>query len=166
MPGFYRIYRLLCTSPPELDPEREVFDLCVARFNEEVLMPQRILFALGSLRSSFSPEAHTGPIEDNIRSVDFFLHICGEQPAHPAFEEFVGLGLRCVGDPGFPLRGTTVLHRTDSDLHPEVVTLLKVWASEPRCHILEFRKDRVEKAMREILAAWFEQCRQEPALSS
>ena len=54
----FRIYRILCSTPPDLEAERLAFESTLAAFGEHVTFPQQVLFAGASFRPPFDAGRH------------------------------------------------------------------------------------------------------------
>ena len=151
----WTIYRTLCCSTPELEPERLAFEAANARFAERVTMPEAILFAVASPHSDFDPRISRRGMESNIRFCDFFMQIFGETVADPAYLEFADLAVACTADPAFPLRSTTVLFRNPERAVPEIVAFREKLSANPHCKVQDFHDSSEFDALAEtVLADW------------
>jgi hypothetical protein len=107
----FKIFRILCSTPPELEPERCIFESSLAAFGTEVTFPEQILFAGASFRESFDANRHRSAAESNVRMCDFFLQILGEEWPGAVFQGFVDLAVEVMADPSKPMRQVTVIFR-------------------------------------------------------
>lgn len=148
-------YRILCCTPPGMEPERLRFEACNAEFGEK-LNPLGILFAAASLLPPFVPERRAPAVESNIRTCDFLLAVFGEQRPHPAYERFVDLALECLNDAAMPMRQVSVLFRKPTEADEPIRDLREKLSTGGGCHVAEFRDEHeFELQVREILAHWY-----------
>jgi hypothetical protein len=120
MASNFQFYRILCITPPDLEAERLAVQDAVAEFNERVAMPDRVLFALASLRPPFRAAAQKHAIENNIEACEFVVQIYGEQLPEPVFQEFAVYAFQCVADPSKATRDVAVLFRNYETAAPEL----------------------------------------------
>jgi hypothetical protein len=155
MANDWTTYRVLCTAPPDLEPERIAFYEENAKFAERITMPRRILFALASPRSDFNPQIHARPVESNIQFCDFFVQICGEDVLDPAYRRFVELAVECTGDQKFPMRAAAVLFRNPGEASEETQRFRERLLNHPDCTVHDFRgPEELGRASEAILASW------------
>jgi len=152
----WTIYRLLCTMPPDLEAEGQVFHAANTKFSEEVTMPAWILFALASPRPGSDPRISRSAFESNIRFCDFFVQIFGETMPDPVFPAFVNLAIACTADPNFPIRSTVVLFRNPESASLEMASLRQRLIGTPGCLVRDFHNtEELESQAGDILAAWY-----------
>lgn len=152
--SYYTMYRVLCSTPPELEEERQLFESLNSRFAEQVLMPARILFPAASFPPHFDATSHRAAAESNVRMVDFFVQIYGAVRPAPAFQGFVDLALKCVADTAFPLRRACVLFPANAD--EELSTLKSALTANGSCEVREYgSRDDLEVQLRAMLDGWF-----------
>jgi hypothetical protein len=156
MPPAFTIYRILCSTPPDLEPERLAFEACNAQFAEKVAMPRGVLFAAASLQPQFLPDRQAAAVADNIRMCEFFLQIFGEREPHPAYLSFVDLALACLANRAMPLRRAAVLFRNPPGADPKMTELREKLSAASRCDIGAFRNSQeFEERVQGILACWY-----------
>jgi hypothetical protein len=137
----FTFYRILCCTPPDLEPERLVFEAAVGQFNEDVGMSDGCLFAAASLRPPADAVRQQRNIEANIRMCEFYVGIFGDVRPDPVFEGFLDYAL----SPAAEMKGVALLFR---EWRPQI--------TDDRCEIKQF-SDAADLArqLREILAAWY-----------
>lgn len=155
MPIAYTTRRILCSTPADLDEERQLFLAANADFSEQVALPNRVLFAVATFREPFDPHAHRHAVQGNLRMVDFFVHIYGERAPEPIYQDFVCEALKCLADPARPLRKAVVFFKSpgnDETLRGYHETL----AMDERCQVRVYTdaKDLAEQ-FREALVDWY-----------
>ena len=152
----FAIYRILCSTPPDLEPERLAFEACNAQFAEKVSMPDGVLFAAASFRPPFLSDRHAAAVESNIRMCDFFLQIFGEWQPRPDYAGFVDLALECLADPAMPMRQVAVLFRNPSKADPQMRQLQETLSAAGQCEVGEFcDQPDLEARVQGILAGWY-----------
>jgi len=159
----FKIYRILCSTPPELDPERTLFESSLAAFGEKVTFPEQILFAGASFRDGFDAGRHRGPAEANVRLCDFFVHIYGETWPGPTFRDFIKLAIGCIEDPSKPMRQAAVLFKNPTEADEKVRQVRQTLIEEGKCAVLEFRDSaELEAQLKQIYACWYASVKERP----
>jgi hypothetical protein len=153
MPNQYSIYRVVCSTPPGLEEERDLFLARLASFMEQVTQPQWILFAPASFPTTFDAVRMQGAVKDNIKGSPFFVGFFGEDPPEPPFKRFVQCAIESAADPALPMKKPTLFFKESEDAAPEVGALRARFAEQ--CEIRTYRtlKD-LEPQLEELLAAW------------
>jgi hypothetical protein len=152
----FKFYRILCCTPPELEPERLVFEAEVARLVEQVTMPDEVLFAAASLRPPIIAANQKLAIESNIRTCEFFIQIFGEQWPEPVFRDFVEYSIESLADPSRVTRAACVFFRNFDAAAPELRQLRFRLASGGECELRDFANaEDLSRQLSEVLAAWY-----------
>jgi hypothetical protein len=155
MSNHFTMHRVLCSTPPELESARLVFEQQLSDFAEQVTMPAGILFPSASFRQEFNVSVLRYAVESNIRMVEFFLQIFGGSMPDPVFQGFINLSLACVADPAIPLRQATVLFKHSSG-SPELEKLREALAADSRCEVREYADEQdLGLQIRNMLEGWF-----------
>lgn len=155
-PAGFTFYRVLCSTPPDLEAERQAFESSVARFVEEVSMPDAVLFAPASLRPPIVAANQVAAIESNIRMCEFFIQVFGEAWPGPVFQGFVDYALRSAGDPSTATRGVSVFFRNRHAAAPEVREFRAILAARGRCELRDFTgAGELAGQFHELLSAWY-----------
>ena len=153
----FKIYRLLCSTSPELEPEREVFESSLASFGERVTFPEQILFAGASFRESFDAVRHRRAAESNVRMCDFFVHIFGEEWPGPVFKNFITLALESIADPSRPMRQATVIFRNFAEADEQVRQFRDKLGEGGNCDLRDFQDlTELEGQLKQVFAGWYE----------
>ena len=153
----FRIYRILCSTPPDLEPEREIFESALAAFGEAVTFPQQVLFAGASFTPLFDAQRHRAAAEANVRECDFFLHIFSETWPGAVFQAFVDLAVASMIDPSRPLRHVVVLFKNYAQGDQKVREFRDTLAAGGNCELREFQDPgELERLLGEIFASWWE----------
>ena len=96
----FQFHYILCSTPPELEAEREEFEAAVARFVADVTIADGVLFAPASFRPPIVAANQKPLIESNIRMCEFIVPVFGEARPDPVFAGFAEYALGCCAEPG------------------------------------------------------------------
>jgi hypothetical protein len=153
----FRIYRILCSTPPDLETERLAFESVLADFGEQVTFPNQVLFAGASFRPPFHAARNRALGEDNVRQCDFFLHIFSTTWPDPAFREFIELAQACMADPCRPMRQIAVFFKNYPEAAEEVRQYRDTLLAAGVSAIREFEDPaQLDRLLREIFASWWD----------
>lgn len=156
MPFPYTTYRILCSTPSDLDAERMAFLAANAKFGEDVALPAKVLFAVASLATPTNANVHRSAIENNIRMADFFVHVFGDTAPESIYTGFVDFALDCLADPAKPLRSVAVLFKVSAETTAQVHKIRDDLKAGGRCQVLEFRDSQeLDSQFRFVLEGWY-----------
>jgi hypothetical protein len=159
----FRTYRILCSTSPDLEPERLVFEDTLADFGEHVTFPQEVLFAGASFRPPFDAERLRASVESNIRMCTFYVHIFPNKWPGPVFSEFIEFARVSKNDPSRPLRQFAVFFKNHAAADEQMRACRQGLASGGECEIRDFEDAAgLEHQMRLLFADWFESVQQRP----
>jgi hypothetical protein len=163
MAGAFRVYRILCSTPPDLEAERLAFEKSLASFAERVTFPQQVLFAGASFRDQFDAGRHRAPVEDNVRMCDFFLHIFSDTWPGPAFKAYIDLAQACMADPSQPMRKVAVLFTNFAGADEKVRNFRDALAQGGKCELRDFQDPaELQPILEEIFESWWEAVQAKP----
>jgi hypothetical protein len=152
----FRIYRILCSTPPDLETDRLIFESTLASFVEQTTFPQQVLFAGASFRPEFDAERHRSSGEANVRMCDFFLHIFSDTWPGTAFKAYIDLAQACIDDPSMPMRRIAVLFKNFPEADEKVRKYRDSLTETGNCDIREFREPAdLDRVLREVFASWW-----------
>jgi hypothetical protein len=150
----FTTYPVLCSTTDDLEPELRVFHAALAKFAEEVTMPEWILFPAASFRSPFDANAQKPAVESNIQMCDFFIQIFGEKAPDPVYLGFVEYAIQCAADPAQKMRRATVLFK-DSESTSEDIRKLRAGLAD-RCDVRGFRDSGdLADILRGVFEGWY-----------
>jgi hypothetical protein len=153
----FRIYRILCSTPPDLEEERLAFETALAAFSEQVTFPQKVLFAGASFRPPFDATRHRASAEANVRMVDFFVHIFSTTWRGGEFPAFIDLAQACIAESARPMRQIAVLFKNYGGAAQEVRSYRDTLSARPPCDIRDFQDPvELDRVLREIFSSWWE----------
>jgi len=160
----FTFYRILCSTPRELEAERLAFESVVAQFVEQVSMPDAVLFAPASLRPPIIAANQKVAIEANIRMCEFFIQIYGEQWPDPVFRGFVEYAVECASDPALATRAVCVFFRNYRAAAAELREFRETLAAKEQCELRDFSDvEDLSRQLRELLSAWYAPLKPRPA---
>ena len=159
----FRIYRILCSTPPDLEAERLAFESTLASFAEHVTFPQQVLFAGASFREMFDADLHRGSAEANVSMCDFFLHIFGEAWPGAAFQAFIDLAQTCKADPVRPMRQVAILFKNFAGADEKVRKFRDALAEGGKCDLRDFQdRGELDCQLQEVFASCWESVQANP----
>jgi hypothetical protein len=154
MPNQFTIHQLLCSTPPGLEEERDLFLAALADFAGRVTMPEWVLLAPASFRDGFDVNLLQGPVKSNIKNSAFFLGIFGQDPVAPIYKRLAEYAIECANDPELPMRRVTIFFQDAGDVAEEVQALRLRFVES--CEVRSYRnlKD-LEPQFEDVMAGWF-----------
>jgi hypothetical protein len=158
MSSQFTIHRLVCSTPPGLEEERDLFLAAIATFAERVTMPEWVLLAPASFRDGFNADLLQAAIKDNIKYSTFFLGIFGQDPVDPVFKRLVEYAVECAENPERPMRRVTVLFKDAGDVSPQVNREMQTLRARltPICEVRVFSGPGALPAIfEEVLTEWY-----------
>jgi hypothetical protein len=159
----FRIYRIVCSTPPDLETERLAFESTLASFGERVTFPEQVLFPCASFRESFDANRHRPAAEANVRMCDFFVHIFSSAWPGPPFHAFIDLAQTCMADPSQPMRQVVVLFKNFAEADDKVRSFRDTLALGGKCELRDFHDPaELDRLLPEIFASWWEAVQARP----
>jgi hypothetical protein len=156
----FRIYRVLCSTPPDLEAEREIFESTLTSFGEAVAFPQKVLFAPASFLPPFDAGIHRTAVEANVRECDFFLHVFGESWPGPPFPAFIDLAQDSMAAPARPLRRSAILFKNFARADEKVREFRDKLGATGKFDLRDFQETaELDGMLREIFSSWWESLR-------
>ncbi len=163
MAAHFRIYRILCSTPPDLETERLAFESTLTAFGEQVTFPHQVLFAGASFRPPFDAGRNRALGEDNVRQCDFLLHIFSNRWPDPAFRDFIELAEVCMADPAQPMRQIAVFFKNYPEAAEEVQQYRDTLSARGTCDIREFQDPaELTRQFQATFASWWESVQAKP----
>jgi hypothetical protein len=163
MPAPFSIYRVLCSTPPDLESERLIFESSLAGFTEHTTFPQQVLFAGASFRPKFDADRYRAATEANVRQSDFFLHIFSGTWPGDTFRSFINLAQACADDPAMPMRQVAVLFKNFDEAGEPVRKFRDGLTGAAKCDVREFHDPaELDRLLGEIYVSWWESVRARP----
>ncbi len=95
----FRFVRVFCSTPGDLEPERQAFHRALNDVNELEGMPRGVLFVPVSIVPNLTnKEWFQSAINENVRECAFFVQLGMN------FEREYKLAQECMADPALPMR--------------------------------------------------------------
>jgi hypothetical protein len=131
MPHGFDAYRVFVSSPGDLELDRQAAHDAIAKANEAVAMPAKILLVNVGLRDNDQIANFRGPVSENVRWSTFFIQLFQDDwGTRDLFRKLFLLALECRDDASMPMR--------------DVVVCLKDAPAETNAEVLRFRRDLEE----------------------
>lgn len=150
MPHGFDAYRVFVSSPGDLDADRQAAYDAVAKANEAVAMPAKILLVTLGLRDNEQIVSFRSAVSDNIRWSTFFIQIFQDDwGQRDLFRKLYLLALECRDDASMPMRNVVVcLKDAPNETNHEILAFRK--ELEDRKDINLFRYTRVEQLQQHL----------------
>jgi hypothetical protein len=145
MPHGFDAYRVFVSSPGDLDADRQAAYDAIAKANEAVAMPAKILLVNLGLRDNDQIASFRSAVSENVRWCTFFIQIFQDDwGTRDLFRKLFLLALECRDDASKPMREVVVcLKDAPAETNPEILAFRKELEERTDVHI--FRYNRVEQ---------------------
>jgi hypothetical protein len=156
----YTLLRIFCSTPGDLEGERQAFHDVVGEVNEAVGLPRNVLFAPVSIVPLMVNKLFYQPaVEANVRECKFFVQVLQHTwgPQERNFKCDFDMAWHLKSDPGFPMEGVALFFKAADgfDVEPGILQLKSSMQSQPGCAIYEFASlDEYKQQLRDQLSAW------------
>jgi len=121
-------YRVFISAPGDLEHDRDVCHHAIARVNETITMPAKILLVTLGLRDNNQISGSRSIISDNVRWSTYFIQIFEDEwGPRDLFRKLFFLAVECRRDESMPMR--------------DVIVFLKAAPQETNSEILAFRRE-------------------------
>jgi hypothetical protein len=132
MPHGFDAYRVFISAPGDLELDRHACHDAIARANETVAMPAKVLLVSVGLRDNDQITANRSAVSDNVRWSSYFIQIFEDDwGPRDLFRKVFLLAVECRDDRSMPMR--------------DVVVCLKNAPNETDAEILAFRRELAER---------------------
>ena len=164
-PAPFRIYRILCSTPPDLETERLIFESTLASFRRtRRRFPNRCSLPAPRFVRCSTPTATAPMGRPTFAMCDFFLHIFSDTWPGTAFQAFIDLAQACMDDPSHAdaadRRPVQELRRKPTRKCGNSAT---AWPRAGKCDVREFQDPaELDRLLREIFASWWEAVQAKP----
>jgi len=155
----YRMHRIFCATPGDLEQECEVFYDAVCDVNGARCMPHGLLLvALSVPGTTVDKRPYQAAVGDNVRSCRYYVQILEDTwgPAERNFEREYMLALRCLDDPALPMQDVAIFFKKPLVPHqvdPRVSEFREQRRNQGR--LLEFDSpDQFRRLLDGVLAGW------------
>lgn len=110
----YRMYRVFCGSPGDVEPELQTFYKTVGDFNANYAMPLGVLFvSLALPGTTLDKRPYQAVIGENIRSCRYYVQLLEDTwgPVERSFERDHALAVQCAADPSMPMQEVAIFFK-------------------------------------------------------
>lgn len=147
----FRMHRIFCATPWELEDERNRFHDLISNFNETAAMPLGVLYVPVTLFNIRDKRPMQYAIDENIRDCrHYILVLSGEWgPVERNFRTDYDLALQCVADPTLPMQSVAVLSKKQLSAVPPAAGL-------PGPHATFSTPKEFDDCVNNLLAIWLE----------
>src|ERR1035438_2083660 len=118
----YALHRVFCSTPGDLEPERQAFHDVIGEVNEAEGMPRNVLFVPVSIVPLMVNKLFFQPAVDaNVRECKFFVQVLQHTwgPPERNFESDYNLACRLKADPGSSMDGVALFFKAADGLEVE-----------------------------------------------
>jgi hypothetical protein len=138
-------YRVFVASPGDLEADRQAAHDAIARANEAVAMPAKILLVNIGLRDNDQIANFRSVVSENVRCSTFFIQIFQDDwGTRDLFRRLFLLALECRDDASMPMRDVAVcLKDAPSETNQEILAFRR--ELEDRKDVNLFRYSRAEQ---------------------
>ena len=156
----YALHRVFCSTPGDLEPERQAFHDVIGEVNEAEGVPRNVLFVAVSIVPLMVNKLFFQPAVDaNVRDCKFFVQVLQNTwgPPERNFESDYNLACRLKAEPDAPMEGVAVFFKAANGLEvePGILQLKSSAPSQLGCSVYEFGSlDEYKQQLRDQLTAW------------
>lgn len=157
------MHRVFCSTPGDLEEERQAFYNVMSEINESAAMPRGILFVAVALPgSTCDKRPYQAAISENVRACRYYVQVLEDTwgPPERNFERDYVLATKCVEDSSLPMRDVAVLFK--KPLVPDQVDqrvtdlkrLLETENGRPHYNYSDIAEFKIR--LREQLSGWLQ----------
>ena len=156
----YALHRIFCSTPGDLESERQAFHDVIGEVNEAEGVRRNVLFAPVSIVPLMMNKLFYQPAVDaNIRECKFFVQVLQHTwgPPEKNCESDYHLACRLQDDPGSPVEQIALFFRTADGLEvePGILQLKSSLQSQPGRAAYEFASlEDYKRQLRNQLSEW------------
>jgi hypothetical protein len=128
----YRLHKVYCATPWELEAERRAFCEIVGEFNERHSIKTGLLYIPIGLGNARDKRPFQYAVSENIRESRHYIQLFdttpeeGWGPPERNFQRDYRLALECSADPALPMREVAVLAKKTAVLPPEIAPATEI----------------------------------------
>jgi hypothetical protein len=143
----YRLHKVYCANPWELEAERRAFYDVVGEFNERDAMNAGILYVPVGLGNTRDKRSFQYAVSENIRECRHYLQLFDTAPGEGwgvperNFERDYCLAIECSSNPALPMHEVAVLAKKPAILPPGITAGTEV---REFTELTEFRAELLE----------------------
>jgi len=155
----YRMYRVFCATPGDLEDERQAFHKALSDVNATEAMPRGILLVSVSILPHMSNKlAYQAVVDENVRACTFYIQVLHETwgPSFRNFEREYKLAHKLRAEGG-DMKDLAVFFKAagDREIEPAVSKFRAALAANGGPPALEFAEpSEFQDQLRAQLSAW------------
>ncbi|HTX74928.1 MAG TPA: hypothetical protein VMD29_01895 [Terracidiphilus sp.] len=157
MPHGFDAYRVFISAPGDLEADRQSAYDAVARANESVAMPAKILLTTIGLRDNEQILSFRAVVSDNVRWSTFFIQIFQDDwGPRDLFRKLFLLALECRDDASMAMRDVAVcLKDAPRETNPEILAFRRELEEQPGVRLFRYsRTEELLEHLQGICAEW------------
>jgi|SRR5882672_10303393 len=163
----YRLLRVFCSTPGDLEDERQAFHDVMGELNESDGMPKGVLLVPISIVPKMANKTFfQGVVDENVRACRFFVQVLHNNWGPPAknFEREYNLAWQLKADPASLMEDVALFFKVADGVEVEPVILqLRSSAQQQDCSTHEFASlEEYKQQLRAQLSAWLRAVEDEP----
>lgn len=150
-------YRVFISAPGNLEPDRQAAYDAVARVNESLAMPAKILLVTIGLRDNEQISAFRSAVSENVRWSTFFIQIFEDDwGPRDLFRKLFLLALECRDDASMAMRDVVVcLKDAPKETSPEILAFRKELEEQPGVRLIRYsRPEELLKHLESVCGEW------------
>lgn len=157
MPHGFDSYRIFISAPGDLESDCSATYDAVARVNESVAMPAKILLVSVGLRENSQIEAYRSAVSDNVRWSTFFIQIYEDDwGPRDLFRKLFLLAQECRDDASMPMRDVVVcLKDAPRETNPEILAFRKELEEQPGVRLVRYKRpEELGEQLESVCVEW------------
>jgi len=164
----YTLLRVFCSTPGDLEEERQAFHDVLAELNEFDAMPKGLLLLPVSIVPKMANKAFfRGVVDENIRACEFFVQVLHNSWGPPArnFEREYSLACQLKADPTSLMKEVAVFFKAADgvEVEPGILQLRSSAQSQQDSPTYEFASlEEYKRQLRGQLSAWLRSIEDQP----
>jgi hypothetical protein len=150
-------YRVFISAPGDMDRDRQVCYDAIARVDEDVAMPAKILLVSVGLRENLQIEGNRSIVSDNIRWSTYFIQLFQDDwGPRELFRKLFLLAIECCNDPAMPMRDVVVcLKSAPNETDERVLAWRKELSDRTGVRVIQYdRPEELQTHIEEVCTGW------------
>ena len=161
----FDMHRVFLSAPGDLSADREAVRSAIAKVNQDLAMPERILLVAVGLPDDDQIVGYRAAVAQNIRESAYFVQIFQDDwgPKN-LFRKMFYLALECRDDAALPMSEAIILLKdAPHESEPEVLAFRKELEDHADVRIFRYRKpEELAAQLAPVFEAWVQAIRGQP----
>lgn len=157
MPHGFDFYRVFVSAPGDLVADREVCHRIIARVNEAISMPEKILLASIGLREDDQIIGFRAAVADNVRASTYFIQVFQDDwGPRDLFRKLFLQAEECRRDPAMPMRDLLIcLKDAPGETDQQILAFRRELEDQSDVPLIRYKSlDELEAQLEVILSEW------------